>query len=66
MIKKIIFKNIKFYNINTKNFDKFIIRKGLFVFPAGPALASIEESSKYYNSLRKADYAFFDSGSLAF
>ena len=62
MIKKIIFKNIKFYNINTKNFDKFIIRKGLFVFPAGPALASIEESSKYYNSLRKADYAFFDSG----
>ena len=42
MIKKVVFKKIKFYNINPKGFDKYI--KGLFVFPAGPALASIEQS----------------------
>ena len=44
MIKNITFKKIKFSNLKTKNFDKFINKKGLFVFPAGPALASIEET----------------------
>ena len=48
MIKKVIFKKIKFNNINSKNFDKYIQKKGLFVFPAGPALASIKQSKKYY------------------
>ena len=62
MIKKIIFKDIKFYNITTKKFNKYIIKKKLFVFPAGPALASIEDSRKYYESIKKADYVFFDSG----
>ena len=36
--------------------------KGLFVFPSGPGLASIDEHDSYYNSLKKADYVFFDSG----
>ena len=62
MAGKIIFKKIKFQNINSKKFNKYIIRKGLFVFPAGPALANIEKSNEYYESLQKANYVFFDSG----
>ena len=62
MIKKVVFKKIKFYNINPKGFDKYIKKKGLFVFPAGPALASIEQSKNYYDSIKKADFVFFDSG----
>ena len=62
MIRKIIFKKIRFNNVNPKNFDRYIVKKGLFVFPAGPALASINQSNKYYESLRKADLVFFDSG----
>ena len=62
MVSKIIFKKIKFQNINSKKFNKYIIKKGLFVFPAGPALANIEKSNEYYESLQKANYVFFDSG----
>ena len=62
MTNKIIFKKIKFINIDTKNFDKCISKKGLFVFPAGPALASIQKSNQYYKSIKKADLVFFDSG----
>ena len=62
MIKKIIFRKIKFHNINFKDFKKYIIKKGLFVFPAGPALANIEKSDGYYESIKKADFVFFDSG----
>ena len=62
MISKIIFKKIKFYNIDFRDFKKYIIKKGLFVFPAGPALVNIEKSNKYYESIKKADYVFFDSG----
>ena len=39
MINKIIFKNIKFNNLDHQKFDKIISKKGLFVFPSGPALA---------------------------
>ena len=62
MTRKIIFKKIRFNNIHVKNFDKCITKKGLFVFPAGPALASIQKSSEYYKSIQKADLVFFDSG----
>ena len=62
MISKIIFRKIKFHNINFKDFKKYIIKKGLFVFPAGPALANIEKSHRYYESIKKADFVFFDSG----
>ncbi len=62
MIKKIIFKKIKFHNINYKNFNKYIVKKGLFVFPAGPALVNIEKSKKYHESIKQADLVFFDSG----
>ena len=62
MINKIIFRRIKFNNICHEKFNKYIIKKGLFVFPAGPALASIDKSQRYHESLRKADLVFFDSG----
>ena len=62
MISKVIFKKIIFNNIYDKNFKKYIVKKGLFVFPAGPALASISHSNEYYDSIKKADLVFFDSG----
>ena len=62
MISKVIFKKIAFDNINPNKFKKYILKNGLFVFPAGPALANIEKSKKYHNSLQKADFVFFDSG----
>ena len=62
MVNKVVFEKIKFYNVNSNEFKNYIIKKGLFVFPAGPALASIEKSDEYYKSLQKADYVFFDSG----
>ena len=62
MASKIIFKNITFNNINSKKFKRYILKDGLFVFPAGPALATIEKSNKYHESIQKADFVFFDSG----
>ena len=62
MIKNIIFRNIKFNNISYKEFNKYIIKKGLFVFPAGPALATIESSTNYFKSMQRANFVFFDSG----
>tara|TARA_Y100001958_G_C21197193_1_gene524372 strand:+ start:218 stop:949 length:732 start_codon:yes stop_codon:yes gene_type:complete len=62
MASNIIFKKIKFINFIDKEFNQFIVKKGLFTFPAGPALANIEKSKEYYNSLKHADFVFFDSG----
>ena len=62
MIKKVLFKGITFNNIKKTDFDRIIKKKGLFVFPSGPGLASIYSSSKYHNSLKRADLVFFDSG----
>ena len=62
MITRVIFKKIKFININPNKFNRYIAKNGLFVFPAGPALASIQKSKIYHNSLQKADFVFFDSG----
>ena len=62
MASNIIFKKIKFVNFIDKEFNQFVVKKGLFTFPAGPALANIEKSKEYYNSLKNADFVFFDSG----
>lgn len=62
MASNIIFKKIKFINFIDKEFNQFVVKKGLFTFPAGPALANIEKSKEYYNSLKNADFVFFDSG----
>ena len=61
-MKKIIFKKINFIDFQNSDFDKIIKKKKLFVFPSGPGLASIDKSKKYYISLQKADFIFFDSG----
>ncbi len=61
-MKKVFFKKICFTNLNSNEFKNFIVKKGLFIFPSAPGLASIADHSKYYNSLKKADYVFFDSG----
>ncbi len=56
------FKNIKFLNINENEFKKIIKKKGLFVFPSAPGLASINSKNKYHDALKMADHVFFDSG----
>ena len=60
MIKKVLFKGITFNNIKKTDFDRIIKKKGLFVFPSGPGLASIYSSSKYHNSLKRADLVLLD------
>lgn len=60
----ILFNKIKFINISKKDFPKIIKKSGLFVFPSGPGLATINENKKYLRSLRNSDYVFFDSGYL--
>lgn len=62
MIKKICFKKINFNNLDYKKFNKIINKKGYFVFPSGPALTTINQSKIYHQSIKKADYVFFDSG----
>tara|TARA_B100000925_G_scaffold291868_1_gene282053 strand:+ start:4041 stop:4772 length:732 start_codon:yes stop_codon:yes gene_type:complete len=63
-MKKIIFNKIKFINIKKKDFNNIIKQKGLFVFPSGPGLATINKEFKYLESLRNSDFVFFDSGYL--
>ena len=62
MIKKIQFKNIIFNNFNFKEFETIIKKKGYYTFPSAPGIASISSGREYYNSLKNADYVFFDSG----
>tara|TARA_Y100000389_G_C17468464_1_gene527972 strand:- start:113 stop:859 length:747 start_codon:yes stop_codon:yes gene_type:complete len=61
-IKKILFNRIEFLDIDIKEFDKLILNNGLFVFPSGPGLATIDKDTVYHKSLINADYVFFDSG----
>ena len=62
MIKKILFKDIIFNNLDHKSFNNIISKKGLFVFPSGPGIASINTNNEYFHSLKKSDLVFFDSG----
>ena len=62
MIDKIKFKGIVFKNFQSKDFKKIIKKKGLFLFPSGPGLSSIEKEIPYLKALKNADYNFFDSG----
>ena len=65
-MKKILFENIKFININKNQINSILKRDGLFVFPSAPGLASIKTKKKYHNSLIQADYVFFDSSFFVF
>jgi exopolysaccharide biosynthesis WecB/TagA/CpsF family protein len=62
MIKYVILKEVIFHNFKIIDFNKLFKKKNLLLFPSGPGLASINNSIKYYESLKKADYVFFDSG----
>ncbi len=64
MIRKILFKNIVFQNIENNKLNLFLKKNtsGLFVFPSGPGLSTINEDKIYHNSLKRADFVFFDSG----
>ena len=47
------------------NFFKKKFTKGIFlVFPAAPAIVNIYRDKGYYQSIKNADYALFDSGYL--
>jgi exopolysaccharide biosynthesis WecB/TagA/CpsF family protein len=61
-MKKLFFKDIKFLDLKDNEFIKVIKVTGLFVFPSGPGLASINQKKNYYESLKKAELVFFDSG----
>jgi len=62
LIQQIKFKGITFKNFDIKDFKKIIEKKGLFLFPSGPGLSSIENEIPYLKALKNADYNFFDSG----
>ena len=49
----ILFKKIKFINLNKKDFLKIIHQPGLFVFPSGPGLTVAYLTWLYFKILRK-------------
>ncbi len=61
-MKKIEFLDVKFYEIKDNEIEGILNEGGLFCFPSGPALSSIDKNPIYHNSLIEADYNFFDSG----
>lgn len=65
-IKTIKLKNILFSNFYEKDFLRIINLKGLFVFPSGPGLATLNDNEIYKKSLQNADFVFFDSGYFVF
>ena len=60
-MNKLIFEKITFVNLKYNELNKLINKKGLFLFPSAPGIASIYEQKQYYNSLKKADFVFLDS-----
>jgi len=62
LIDRIKIKGIIFKNFKVKDFKKIIQKKGLFLFPSGPGLSTVEKELPYLKALRNADYNFFDSG----
>ncbi len=62
MIKKIQFKNIVFNNFVNQQFYQIIKKKGYYTFPSAPGIALINSNKEYLNSLKNAQYVFFDSG----
>ena len=58
----IIFKEIKFYNMNFDDLLSVINEGGYLVAPAASALTNIDNDKNYHNALIKSDIAIFDSG----
>ena len=53
-MEKIIFKNIKFLDLSKNELLILFYENGLFVFPSGPGLSTIENDKLYLNSLIKS------------
>ena len=60
-MRKFKFADINFYEIDFKELRNFFLKKNLFVFPAAPALATIDIDKNYHKSLVGSDIAFLDS-----
>ena len=58
-----IFK-IRFIDANFDFFKKKFTKGIFLVFPAAPAIVNIYKDKGYYQSIKNADYALFDSGYL--
>tara|TARA_B100002019_G_C21251123_1_gene591200 strand:- start:327 stop:1064 length:738 start_codon:yes stop_codon:yes gene_type:complete len=61
-MRRIFFKKIAFLNVKENELNNLFKKKGLFVFPSGPGLSTINREKTYLKSLIDADYVFFDSG----
>ena len=55
---KFSFQKIKFISFKDHEFKNIISKMGLFLFPAAPALASIEDKKRYFISLKKVTLNF--------
>ena len=64
MIRKIYFKDIVFNNFRYNDFDKIISKKGLFLFPSGPGLSTLEEEIEYQKNQYKKFIKDVVSGTL--
>ena len=60
-MNKLIFEKISFVNLKHNELNKLINKKGLFLFPSAPGIASIYDKKKYFDSLKKANFVFLDS-----
>ena len=58
------FLEINFIDATYEEIIKKLDNGGLLVVPAAPALATIDSNPKYFNALKKSDFAIFDSGFL--
>tara|TARA_B100002019_G_scaffold291390_1_gene311453 strand:- start:1067 stop:1804 length:738 start_codon:yes stop_codon:yes gene_type:complete len=56
--------NVKFINGSYKDIESIILKGGVMVVPAAPALAEYKTNTQYYKALKKSDIAIFDSGFL--
>lgn len=56
--------DIKFLDGSFKEIKSELDKGGLMVVPAAPALATIDVDSRYYDALKKSEFAILDSGLL--
>lgn len=61
-MKFLFFNKIKFLNISYQKLKIIFKNNGLYVFPSGPGLSSINKDKAYHHALINSDYVFFDSG----
>ena len=60
--KKIVFKEINFFDLSYDDIKKNIKKGGLLVIPSGPGLSTLEKDQQYHTALKNSDVAILDSG----